>query len=83
MTSCGRGERIRIDDVLAADGITDVQSNSVYADGEWIWAGATIYYVKYYHPPIDDFVAFANSNHWQIDEAKIDFNKIDPYSFYK
>ena len=83
MTSCGRGERIRIDDVLAADGITDVQSNSVYADGEWIWAGATIYYVKYYHPPIDDFVNYAKSNDWQIDKSTIDFSKLDPDSFYK
>jgi hypothetical protein len=76
--------RVRIDDVLAADGLQDVDSNTLYTDGEWIWAGATIYYINRYHLPIpDDFVKFAKSNHWQIDETKIKFSELDPDSFYK
>jgi hypothetical protein len=76
--------RIRIDDVLVADGLNDVRSNRLYTDGEWIWAGATIYYIRHYHLPIpDDFVALAKSNDWQIDEAKTNFSEHDPDSFYK
>ena len=77
--------RIRIDDALTADGLKNVESNTLYTDGEWIWAGATIYYIKHYHLPIpDDFVAFAKANNWRIvDEAELDFSKLDPDSFYR
>ena len=75
--------RVRIDDVLAADGLQDVGASIVYTDGEWTWAGATIYYIKHYHLPIpDELVAFAKSNHWQIDKAKIDLSKLNLFSFF-
>jgi hypothetical protein len=77
--------RVRINDVLAAEGLQDVDSNTLYTDGEWTWAGATIYYIKHYHLPIPaDFVAYAKNNNWQtVDESRVDFSKLDCFSFYK
>jgi hypothetical protein len=76
-------DRIVINNVLAAEGVTDVQSNSLYTDGEWIWAGATLYYVMNYHPPIDAFVTFAMNHDWKIDSDNIDLSELDVLSFYE
>jgi hypothetical protein len=76
--------RVRIDDEPTVDGLQRIPPHALYTDGEWVWAGATIYYIKHYHLPIPDgFVNFAKSNRWQIDETKIDFSELDPDSFYK
>ncbi len=65
---------------LLSDSNTEIANAHVYTDGQWVWTGDVVYYVKKYHIALpQEFVAAMKINNWQcpnVNLAEIEFGKL-------